>query len=181
MNTGSIRIFGKNVISTFDHHIMSLHYSALNKPRNVLRMECINDHPEKMIDGTYSVETARNVMLKNRGKCDVFVFYDSEGNTIGTLSVMYKGGNDIEYKIRSIDAFIYNVLTKKEYRGKGYAGEMLFLLSEYLHGKSIEKSYLAVSKNNDSAIRAYKKTGFVTEKDSSFIRILRVNIPYKQL
>jgi glycosyltransferase involved in cell wall biosynthesis len=43
------------------------------------------------------------------------------------------------------------------------------------------KAYLAVSTNNTSAIRAYEKVGFVTEYDSSFIRVLKVNIPYKQL
>ena len=58
---------------------------------------------------------------------------------------------------------------------------MIRLLSEYLHLKSIDKVYLAVSTNNSSAIRAYEKIGFVTEYDSSFIRVLKVNIPYRKL
>lgn len=181
MKTGSIKLFGKNVISTFSHHIMSLEYSSLNATTNNLVMECITEHPDKMIDGTYSVETAKDLLAKNKGKCDVFIFYDSNEDVVGTLSVMYKNGNDIEYKIRKADAFIYNVLTEEKHRGRGYAGEMLRLLSEYLYGKSIDKAYLAVSTNNTSAIRAYEKVGFVTEYDSSFIRVLKVNIPYKQL
>lgn len=181
MKTGSIRLFGKNVISTFNHHIMSLQYSSNIAATNKLVMECITEQPDKMIDGTYSVETAKALLAKNKGKCDVFIFHDSNENVVGTLSVMYKNGNDIEYKIRKADAFIYNVLTDEKHRGRGYAGEMLRLLSEYLHGKSIDKAYLAVSTNNTSAIRAYEKIGFVTEYDSSFIRVLKVNIPYRQL
>ena len=181
MKTGSIRLFGKNVISTFNHHIMSLQYSSNIAATNKLVMECITEQPDKMIDGTYSVETAKALLAKNKGKCDVFIFHDSNENVVGTLSVMYKNGNDIEYRIRKADAFIYNVLTDEKHRGRGYAGEMLRLLSEYLHGKSIDKAYLAVSTNNIPAIRAYKKAGFVTEYDSSFIRVLKVNIPYKQL
>jgi len=160
---------------------MSLQYSSNIVATNRLVMECITEQPDKMIDGTYSVETAKALLAKNKGKCDVFIFHDSNENVVGTLSVMYKNGNDIEYKIRKADAFIYNVLTDEKHRGRGYAGEMLRLLSEYLHGKSIDKAYLAVSTNNTSAIRAYEKVGFVTEYDSSFIRVLKVNIPYKQL
>lgn len=72
-----------------------------------------------MIDGAYSVETAKALLAKNKGKCDVFIFYDSNKNVVGTLSVMYKNGNDIEYKIRKADAFIYNVLTDEKHRGRG--------------------------------------------------------------
>lgn len=181
MKTRSIRLFGKNIISSFNHHIMSLKYSSHNAVTHNLVMECITNQPEKMIDGTYSVKTAKALLSRNKGNCDVFIFYDSNEVVVGTLSVMYKNGNDIEYKIRNVDAFIYNVLTDDNFRGRGYAGEMLRLLSEYLHGKSIDKAYLAVSTNNIPAIRAYKKAGFVTEYDSSFIRLLKVNIPYKQL
>ena len=159
---------------------MSLNYSSHTENNNLI-MECITDQPEKMIDGTYSTGTAKSLLLKNKGKCDVFIFHDSDKNVVGTLSVMYKNGKDIEYRIRNADAFIYNVLTVPKYRGKGYAGEMLRLLSDYLHRKSIDKAYLAVSTNNISAIRAYEKVGFQTEYDLSFIRILRVNIPYRQL
>lgn len=181
MKTGSIRLFGRTVFSTFKHHIMSLQYSPNYTASNRLQMECITYQPEKFIDGTYSVPVARNIISRNKEKCDVFIFRDSNENVIGTLSVMYRDGNEIEYKIRKVDAFIYNVLVKDEYRRRGYAGDMLRLISIYLHGKGIDKAYLAVSTNNMPAIRAYEKVGFVTEFDSSFFRVLKVNIPYKQL
>ena len=113
MKTKSIKLFGNNTISTFNHHIMSLMYSPDNLETKRLVMECITNQPEKMIDGTYNLETANALLLRNKGKCDVFIFHDSKEDVVGTLSVMYKDGNEIEYKIRKADAFIYNVLTKE--------------------------------------------------------------------
>lgn len=65
MKTGSIRLFGKNVISTFNHHIMSLQYSSNIAATNKLVMECITEQPDKMIDGTYSAETAKALLGKH--------------------------------------------------------------------------------------------------------------------
>lgn len=181
MKTHSIKICGKSVISTYNHFIMSLTYDKISNPSNILSMECVTKYPKKMINGTYTTTVAKQILKENKGKCDVFIFHDKSGNVVGTLSVMYKGGNEVEYKIRNIDAFIYNVLTDSRYRGKGYAGEMIRLLMEYLHKKSIDKAYLAVSTNNKPAVRAYKKTGFIKENDSTFIRLLKINIPYRVL
>ena len=50
---------------------------------------------------------------------------------------------------------------------------MIRQLMCYLHGKGIDSAYLAVSVSNESAIRAYKKTGFITVKDHNFARVLK--------
>ena len=183
MKTKTIKVFGKNLISTYHHIIMSLPSDSMSAPLNSLSIECITNQPEKMINGTYSIDTAKYLLSNNSGRCDVFIYHDTDNNTIGTLSVMYRGGDDIEYKIRNIDAFIYNVYTEEKYRGNGYAKEMICLLMKYLDGKSqfINEVYLAVSTNNSSAIRAYEKAGFIKRSESSFIRILKINIPYKVL
>lgn len=94
---------------------------------------------------------------------------------------MYKGGNDIEYKIRNIDAYIFDVYVNKAHRGSGYAGQMIRCVMDYLHSKGIDTAYLAVALSNKSAIRAYEKVGFTTEYDRKFARVLKVNIPYHKL
>ena len=81
--------------------------------------------------------------------------------------MMYKGADDLEYRIRNIDAYIFDVYVNNQYRGKGYAGEMIRQLMEYLHGKGINIAHLAVAKSNRSAIRAYEKTGFMTVTDKN--------------
>lgn len=94
---------------------------------------------------------------------------------------MYKGTDDLEYRIRSIDAYIFDVYVNSSYRGKGYAGEMIRQLMEYLHAKNIDIAHLAVSTKNEKAIRAYEKAGFSTVYDRSFARVLKINIPYHSL
>lgn len=177
-----IKIAGKRILSTFVHYIMSLECGKCRlSSENKLRPINVTDTPEQMIGGVYSLAAERRIVMKNSGKCDVYVFKDEAGNSVGTISVMYRGGNEIEYKIRNIDAFIYNVRTDEAYRGRGYAGMMIESVCRELSSKGIDKVYLAVSTNNESAIKAYKKSGFVTEKTSCFIRFLKINIPYREL
>ena len=120
------------------------------------------------------------LLLKNRSLCEGFIFSDA-GRPVGTIWVMYQGANDIEYRIRRIEAYIFDVYINENYRGNGYAGEMICLLMKYLHERGINSSYLAVAKTNKSAIRAYKKVGFKSIVDKKFARVLRVNIPYHEL
>ena len=101
--------------------------------------------------------------------------------SIGTVSVMYKGGNELEYRIRNVDAFIYNVKIDELFRGKGYAGIMINMLEKQLVSKGIHEAYLAVSTDNYGAIKAYKKNGFKTICEKKFVRTMRVNIPYYSL
>lgn len=178
MNTRSYKLFGKNVLATFCHHIMSLSFDNATSFQSNLDLVRVTEKSEEMIDGPYSIRTAKKIVSANKGYCDVFVASDVNGHKIGTISVMYRGGNDIEYRIRNIDAFIYNVFVDTEFRGNGYAGDMIRILMQHLYGKGINKAYLAVSTNNHKAVRAYEKVGFVTEKDLRFVRVLKINIPY---
>ena len=94
---------------------------------------------------------------------------------------MYRGADDLEYRIRNIDSYIFDVYVNYLHRGKGYAGEMIRQLMEYLHDKGINTAYLAVSMSNSRALRAYKKTGFTTVADEKFERILKNNSPDDKL
>ena len=42
-------------------------------------------------------------------------------------------------------------------------------------------AHLAVALGNKSAIRAYEKTGFITEYDRKFARVVKINMPYHAL
>ena len=92
---------------------------------------------------------------------------------------MYKNGDELEYRIRNIDAFIFNVFINEELRGNGYCGKMIQLLVSRLKmEKSISEVYLAVSEDNLAAINAYHKIGFISVYKKRFFRVLRHNIPY---
>ena len=132
----------------------------------------------KLVGSTISLRNLEGVVKNNRNLVKGFLFKDSSGCKAGTIWVMFRGGNDIEYKIRNIDAYIFNVYVNQNFRGNGFAGEMIYQLMNMLHENGIEKAYLAVSLKNKNAIRAYKKIGFVNVSDRKFVRILKINIPY---
>ena len=181
-----IRVLGKNILQRYSHHIMKIEYSEIDQGNlnKALVLDKINmTHISDVIvsvGSTVTVTNLKSLVRRNGIRCEVVVLRDS-GLPIGIIWVMYRGANDLEYRIRNIDAYIFDVYIKEEYRGRGYAGEMIRLLLEYLHKRGIETAYLAVSRTNNNAIRAYKKAGFSTVRDCMFIRFLRINIPYHAL
>ncbi len=180
-----IKILGKNILQIYQHHVMKLNYVdvAINERPNLsLRPIDQSTIEEELqpIGTTVTITNLTHLLLKNGSLCEGFIFSDI-GRPVGTIWVMYQGANDIEYRIRHIDAYIFDVYVNENYRGNGYAGEMLCLLMKYLHKRGIDCSYLAVAKTNKSAIKAYKKAGFKSVADKKFARILRINIPYHEL
>ena len=178
-----IKLFGKNIFQFYKHHIMRLDYQAADCDSELtlckINLDCIGEEL-KPIGTTVTVSNLTRLVGENSGKCEGFKLVKGE-KAIGTIWVMYKGSDDLEYRIRNIDAYIFDVFINATYRGNGYAGEMIHRLMYYLHEKGIETAYLAVSVANENAIKAYKKTGFVNVKDLSFARVLKINIPYHVL
>lgn len=181
-----LKLFGKNIFQVYTHHIMKIEYETvagnLEQSSHILRKINSDSIPEELapIGTTVTVSNLKHLLQINGNRCEGFVF--GGGDTpIGTIWVMYRGAGDLEYRIRNIDAYLFDVYVNNKHRGKGYAGEMIRHLMEYLHYKGINTAHLAVSKTNTSAIRAYKKTGFTTVADKRFARILKINIPYHEL
>ena len=182
-----IKLFGKNIFQVYNHHIMRLEYSNMNCTplSSELKLRKIDLHNIKEelapVGTTVAVANLDRLVKKNGSMCEGFILCDEHEKDVGTIWVMYKGTNDLEYRIRNIDAYIFDVFVNSSYRGKGYAGEMIRQLMEYLHTKGIDSAHLAVSTKNISAIRAYEKAGFVTVCDHKFARVLKINIPYHKL
>ena len=181
-----IKLFGKNIAQVYTHHIMKIDYDAVhNKPEcdYVLHKIDTDRIAETLapIGTTVTVSNLKRLISKNKNLCEGFIFGEMGGYQIGTRWVMYKGADYPEYRIRDIDAYICDVFVNEQFRGRGYAGEMIRQLMEYLHEKGIDAAHLAVAKTNKSAIRAYEQTGFIPVSDKKFARILKINIPYHKL
>lgn len=179
---GTIGKIFKGIISVRKHFIMKCelaslkgeHYNGcgLSKATN---STCL-------IAGTYSIKLQMRIVKKNKSYCETYLYRDFfSDKTIGIVSIMYKGGNELEYKIRNISAFVYNVFVNPEYRGRGMAAGMLNLVGDVLRSKSIYSMWLAVSIDNYSAINAYYKAGFKIVSKKTFVRFLKINIPYYKL
>ena len=183
-----IKIFGKNIAQVYSHHIMEIEYGTVcEKVQSISPNSLRKIDPNKIEDElkpvgtTVTIPNLKRLMSSNIDLVEGFVFGETGGCSVGTIWVMYKGGNDLEYRIRNIDAYIFDVYVNEKYRGKGFAGEMICQLMDYLHEKGIDSAQLAVSMTNKSAIRAYEKTGFVSMADKRFARVLKINIPYHEL
>lgn len=173
----------RGIISFRHHYIMRIRFedSPEEEICSNLILKRVSDETE-LIAGTYSVSLQKKILDMNTGKCDTFILKENNmHNNIGILSVMYKGGDELEYKIRDIEAFIYNVKIAESFRGKGFAGIMIRMLGAQLRKRDIRESYLAVSTDNYSAIKAYSKIGFETIAERRFIRTLKRNFPYYYL
>ncbi len=181
-----LRLFGKNIFQIYTHHIMKIEYETIaGKSEQSSYTLCkidSNSILDKLssIGTTVRVSNLKHLLQVNGNRCEGFVFGGTD-TSIGTIWVMYRGANDLEYRIRDIAAYIFDVYINRKYRGKGYAGEMLRQLMQYLYNKGLSTAHLAVSKTNISAIRAYEKTGFTTVADKRFVRFLKINIPYHKL
>lgn len=174
----ALKHYLKGIFSVRKHHIMVLSTDNAVAPiADGLNLFLVKDHSD-VVDGTYGRAIQINLMKKNEGLCEQYVLKNGQDDIVGTLSVMYKGGNELEYCIRNIDAFVYNLFVRPKFRGKGYAGVMLSLLYATLKKKEINEIWLAVSTDNADAIKAYTRIGFKAVCDRVFIRTLRKNFPY---
>lgn len=82
---------------------------------------------------------------------------DLEKNYIGTVSL-----KKIDYQDQNAELAI--VISDKEYRGKGYGQEALYLVCQYgFQMLNLHKIYLTCIAHNTGAIRSYEKFGFSQE------------------
>lgn len=179
----SVRKLFRGIFSVRHHFIMKINFNNIkcDEDDRFLYLSEVNQLSD-LINGTYSIGLQSKLINENKGLCSTFLLKDTTTNdTIGILSVMYKGGDELEYKIRNIDVFIYNVMIDKKYRGRGYVGIMIRLLGKQMKKKSITEAFLAVSINNRTAIKAYQTVGFKTISEKWFVRMLKRNIPYHSL
>lgn len=99
--------------------------------------------------------------IENEGKSDVsLVLYDlndPEQSYIGSVSLKH-----IDEQDRNAELAI--VISKEEYRGKGYGQEALYLVCEYgFRERGLHKVYLTCVAHNTGAIKSYEKFGFIHE------------------
>ena len=69
-------------------------------------------------------------------------------------------------------AFIENVVTNEEYRGKGYATECLNYAKEIAINNNCYKMMLLTGTKNESTLDFYKNAGYNSEDKTAFIQWL---------
>lgn len=146
---------------------------ALRREDSSLLYEWINNrelvifnasyHPISDVDHESWIES----MLKNRFDLVIFVIEEIEtGNAIGSCQLF-----NINWRHRSAELQIR--IGDQRYQNKGLGSEALKMLCQFgFDDLNLHRIYLSVFKNNERAIGAYQKCGFVQEgsmREAAFI------------
>ncbi len=70
-------------------------------------------------------------------------------------------------------AFIENVVTHSDFRGKGYAGECLMHAKKIAQDNNCYKMMLLTGSKSESTLRFYEKAGFNSSDKTAFIQWLK--------
>ena len=72
-------------------------------------------------------------------------------------------------------AFVENVVTNEDYRGKGYAGECLNYAREIAEKENCYKIMLLTGSKKSETLRLYEKAGYNSSDKTAFIQWLGMN------
>lgn len=175
----TIKLLNHNFFVFNDYIIYRADFSTITRAEVQFEMRKITlDNMDLCSKGDFSMARIRKYLEEKAKETEGFLFFDG-GNPVGYLWIMYKGGNHFQYRVRDIDALIYQIEIFPEFRGHGACGHMMQQTFEYLQTqKNINDACWSVRKNNKSAIRAYDKLGAKQVDRRRFLRVLKVNIPY---
>lgn len=90
-----------------------------------------------------------------------------EGIPIGACGLKNITLNDCEY---------WGYIGNKNYWGKGFGKEIVLKLIEIAKQKNLNSIWLKVLKNNNRAIKLYKKLGFNVENETETMLLMRIEI-----
>lgn len=161
-----------------DYIIYRADFSTITWAEAQFEMKKITfDNVDLCSKGDFSMERMRQYLKEKADETEGFLFFDGD-HPVGYLWIMYRGGDHFQYRVRNIDALIYQIEVYPEFRGHGACGHMMRQTFKYLETRNINDAYWSVRKNNKSAIKAYDKLDAKQVDRRRFLRVLKVNIPY---
>ncbi len=119
-----------------------------------VRQQSFHSNP---IDLDNHIKWFNNKIADNN--CEIYVFENEQKNKVGQIRLQKEEEN----------IYIIGISIAKEYRGKGYAVELLKLSSNFFLSNNIDQTiYAYIKSNNIASIKSFLKAGFVFEKELIF-------------
>lgn len=178
----TICLFEHRLFEICDHYLISfsLDRFSMKFPYDLLNMERIDKNNIQYLKNIgYNYITMSKYILEEKEPIDAFMFFTKDKHEpVGCIWVMYKGGNEAQYRIRNIDAFGFHFAVFPKFRGNRYIEYFIYRLLKHIEKKGIKKLYASVRKNNESALRAYSRSGMKIESSKRFYRFIKWRIPY---
>ncbi len=177
-------IHGRQLFAFYNHWIMQYNGGADSEESDESHLLCEkinNANLDYCRRQTAFPDSVMERYLKEQSQfAEGFLFKDENLNVLGFMWVMYRGGNESQYRVRHCDALVFDVFVDEKMRGKGMCGRMLSYVIRYLkEERGASTIRLGVRKNNVSAIKSYKKNGWKIVGTAKFVQFFRrINIPY---
>ncbi len=174
--------FGHRLLERCNHYLISFSLSRFPMvfSEELLCMERIDEtNLSHLKNSGFNFNTMSSYVAAKNGLTEGFVYYTKDTHEpVGCIWVMYKGGNEAQYRIRHIDAFGFYFSVFPKFRGNRYVEYFIYTLLKHLEQKDIHTLYASVRKNNIAALRAYERAGMKIESDKKFFRFINWRIPY---
>lgn len=176
----SLWLLGWRIIECCDHYLISFSRERLpdyDAGHRIFWERITMDNLTECRHSPYSLKQME-YYLKNEPS-EGFLFFDADTNdAVGCMWIMYRGGNELQYRVRNVDAFGFDFCVFPQFRGKGYFQCFLHSVMAYLNDKQIHTLYASVRRNNYNAIRAYEKSGMQIITRKVFFRVHNFRFPY---
>ncbi|MCL2753681.1 MAG: GNAT family N-acetyltransferase [Defluviitaleaceae bacterium] len=121
------------------------------------------ENSKYMPDPHYTSGSEIAEILDDDPDCPVYYFValrDGFDEVMGTCSLGFENADADGYSIG------YNI--KKDYRGNGYAVEMVRALIDFARKLGVKSITAPIAKENKASIRVVEKCGFAVDGESSF-------------
>ena len=180
----AIRLMHRTAFEFCDHFLMKFsldNCSCVDHPE-LYRTNISLSNVEDCNGMSFSVARMKNYLRTQSSYMRGYIYYSKTNNEpVGYVWVAYRGANEFQYRIRTIDAFGFDFAVKNEYRGHGIVGFMIYQLLLLLQDEGIHDLYASVRKNNYAAISAYEKIGAVKVGRKRFCRFAGIRVPYPKI
>ena len=175
-----IKVRNKIIFETFDHYIYEKDLSDFLLGDVELKVvEIDKDNIDKA--GNAVGNTTRKWIMKDYPYAHGYYFVDRDGNNVGSCWVMDKGGDEKLYRIRNHDSFIFRVEIEEEYRGKGYAKQMMNMIFNLIKEKGCTNTCLVCATKNIAANTLYERLNMNRVGRRKFVRLFDRNLPYHSI
>lgn len=179
----AIRLFNRNMLEITNHKLMKIKSgklleSKMERPDNIT-FELIDETKiDKLENDYFKVKDLKKIHKKN-GDLSFGVIAVINGEIAGMTWALLPGAKDNHYHNKNSDLYLHHVYVFPQFRGNRIVKHIFCEICRIAEEKGLKNDIitLAVSSKNISAIKAYKRMGFITYNNKKFITVGKWNIP----
>ena len=173
----------RQLYAYYDHYLMYFNLNEINTEYSndkYFAEKITLNNVDKCANECFSLGRMKKYLLNNGNFVEGFFFQErTTQEKAGFMWLMFPQCNEFQYRVRKVDAFIFDVFVFPNFRGCGLCGQMFQHVFDSLKKRGKNIVALGVRTDNTSAIRAYEKAGGVIKSRKRFIQLVhRYNIPY---